>query len=331
MLPTLVRDADPAFRRTYIGGSDAAAIVGLGKWASPYSVWLEKTGQAPERDEPSERMRWGTLLESPVAEEWARREGVARLIPGRFQRMTSPSYVGGHADFLADHPADGRCLVEVKVSDRPSEWEDDTSVPAQYYLQVQHYLMVYGLEVGYLVVLLRGSELRSFRVLADPKVHTGLLEAYAAFWRLVEGGGIPEPDGHEATAQAIKARFPSDDGSEVVGTAVDALAVDRLLEARRVRKEAEAEETAASNVVKDRMGTSTRMLVPGVSVSWKQNRPSEVTDWKSVAEAYRMLLEDRGRAGWSEEAFPDLDTIESIHTNTIPGARVLRVTTKAEE
>ena len=32
-------------RRKTIGGSDAAGIVGLSKWASPFSVWAEKTGR----------------------------------------------------------------------------------------------------------------------------------------------------------------------------------------------------------------------------------------------------------------------------------------------
>lgn len=31
-------------RRKTIGGSDAAGIVGLSKWASPFSVWADKTG-----------------------------------------------------------------------------------------------------------------------------------------------------------------------------------------------------------------------------------------------------------------------------------------------
>ena len=32
-------------RRNTIGGSDAAGIVGLSSWASPFSVWAEKTGR----------------------------------------------------------------------------------------------------------------------------------------------------------------------------------------------------------------------------------------------------------------------------------------------
>ena len=34
-------------RSQYIGGSDAAAVVGLNAYASPYSLWAEKTGKIP--------------------------------------------------------------------------------------------------------------------------------------------------------------------------------------------------------------------------------------------------------------------------------------------
>ena len=34
-------------RSHYIGGSDAAAVVGLNAFSSPYSLWAEKTGRVP--------------------------------------------------------------------------------------------------------------------------------------------------------------------------------------------------------------------------------------------------------------------------------------------
>lgn len=38
-------------RRKTIGGSDAAAIVGLSRYASPYTVWADKTGRIPEKED----------------------------------------------------------------------------------------------------------------------------------------------------------------------------------------------------------------------------------------------------------------------------------------
>jgi len=35
-------------RRKGIGGSDAAAVLGLSKWKTPYALWLKKTGQGTD-------------------------------------------------------------------------------------------------------------------------------------------------------------------------------------------------------------------------------------------------------------------------------------------
>lgn len=53
-------------RRKTIGGSDAAGIVGLSRWTSPFSVWADKTGRAAEKED-TEAMRQGRDLEDYVA------------------------------------------------------------------------------------------------------------------------------------------------------------------------------------------------------------------------------------------------------------------------
>ena len=57
-------------RRQGIGGSDAAAAVGLSPWKTRLELWLEKTGQTPDREETPE-MRRGTLLEPVVKQLYA--------------------------------------------------------------------------------------------------------------------------------------------------------------------------------------------------------------------------------------------------------------------
>ena len=44
---------DTMNRRTYLGGSDTAAILGLSPWKSPLELYLEKIGEAPEQDRKS--------------------------------------------------------------------------------------------------------------------------------------------------------------------------------------------------------------------------------------------------------------------------------------
>lgn len=61
------RDAWLEWRRHGIGASDAAALVGLSKYHSPWSLWANKVGLLPDRPS-SMRQRVGKLLEPAIAE-----------------------------------------------------------------------------------------------------------------------------------------------------------------------------------------------------------------------------------------------------------------------
>lgn len=58
-------------RREGITGTDLPKILGLSKYGTALSVWLDKRGEL--RDEAGEAARWGNLLEDVVAQEWALR------------------------------------------------------------------------------------------------------------------------------------------------------------------------------------------------------------------------------------------------------------------
>lgn len=44
-----------ALRRKTVGGSDAAGIIGLSKWSTPYTVWADKTGRLPDKPDTEAR------------------------------------------------------------------------------------------------------------------------------------------------------------------------------------------------------------------------------------------------------------------------------------
>ncbi|MDR2014083.1 MAG: YqaJ viral recombinase family protein, partial [Azoarcus sp.] len=67
-------------RKTGIGGSDAAAAVGLNPYKSPLELWLEKTSrdtalEKPNPEDMAEPIYWGTLLEPFVAAAYTRQTG----------------------------------------------------------------------------------------------------------------------------------------------------------------------------------------------------------------------------------------------------------------
>ena len=57
------RDKWLKFRNLGIGGSEAAVIVGMNKWKSPFQLWLEKREEVePEDLSDNEYVYWGNVL-----------------------------------------------------------------------------------------------------------------------------------------------------------------------------------------------------------------------------------------------------------------------------
>jgi putative phage-type endonuclease len=90
------RDDWLAVRRTGIGGSDAAAAVGLNPYMSPLELWLDKTGRdaglaKPDPHDTTEPVYWGTLLEPIVAAAYTQQTGNrVRKVNAVLQHPTIP-------------------------------------------------------------------------------------------------------------------------------------------------------------------------------------------------------------------------------------------------
>lgn len=82
-------------RRHSIGGSDAAAIVGLNDYASPYSVWADKTDRLPEKED-SEAMRQGRDFEEYVAARFT--EATGKKVRRCNFIIQNPDYPFAHAN-----------------------------------------------------------------------------------------------------------------------------------------------------------------------------------------------------------------------------------------
>ena len=55
-------------RRSGIGGSDISAILGVSPWTDSFEVWLDKTGQLPDNDNPT--LQRGRVMESAIREAY---------------------------------------------------------------------------------------------------------------------------------------------------------------------------------------------------------------------------------------------------------------------
>jgi putative phage-type endonuclease len=203
-------------RTKYLGGTDVSAILGLNPYKTPLQVWLQKTGNAPEQaDNPA--MKWGRLLEAPIADEFARLRGV-QLKPGGFVTIKDKPYLAAHPDRLF---ADDSAVLEVKTAGVRSaaRWGQDGSpeMPPEYLAQVHWYILLKMVPVAYVAVLIGGSDYREYEVKADAEVEGRMQAAAERFWTdHVLTGKEPAIDGDATTAEYLARKFKVKDRKSVV-------------------------------------------------------------------------------------------------------------------
>ncbi len=166
-------------RRSLIGGSDAAAILGCNRFQSAYDIFLQKTGQAPEKV-ATEEMGAGHWFEDAIAGWYAKRTGREVWVDDETYRHPEYRYLGCHVDRFQNcsYPWASKGAVEIKLTSKATVYES-------YELQLQHILLVTGCQWG-TVVVQGGSKQIHKDFEADKDLHASMLVIYEKFWKAVE-------------------------------------------------------------------------------------------------------------------------------------------------
>lgn len=272
-------------RRLGIGGSDAAAVLGLSKWKTPYDVYADKLGLADPIPD-NEAMLWGRLQEPLIRQQYADRTGRAVTVPNA--PLVHPVHAFMRANL--DGATDDKRVFEAKTARTAQDWGEPGTdeVPQPYLLQVQHYMAVAGFVVADVAVLIGGSDFRIYEVPADPELQEMMIEAEAAFWDRVQRRDPPEP----VTLADAQARFGrSSRAGVVVATEAVEEAVHRLLAIKAQIKGLEGDEGDAKAIVMSALGEMDTLASPGgqVLVTWKAAKAAQRFDAKALQAAHPDL------------------------------------------
>lgn len=252
-------------RRKSIGGSDAAAIVGLNPWASPYSVWADKLGLVPPKDD-NEAMRLGRDLEDYVAKRFCEETG--KRVRRENSIIINPDYPFAHAN--VDRLIVGEDAgLEIKTTTSLNLKQfKNGEFPATYYAQCVHYMAVTGAKRWYLAVLILGRELKTFCIERDEAEICALMSAEAEFWALVKAGTPPAADGEKSTTEAISTIYSDggkDDCAELFAYESD---LSQYMALGNQIKDLKKLQDSCANKVKAYLGNTSRGESLGFSVNW---------------------------------------------------------------
>jgi predicted phage-related endonuclease len=241
-------------RSLFLGGSDAAAVMGLSPWATPVELWEQKTGRKPKATPTAAQQKVydrGHHLEPFIrgmVMDKLRANGLEVALLAANERYVDPEYgfLSCEIDFELVLTGDVVIGDEVVTLNREhvngdaksvtgfarKKWgEDDTEdVPIEYAAQFMHGLMVTGRNLCLVAALKSFDDVDIYWVRRDEETIAGMRPKLVSFWVDHVLAGVP-PDPIEF--DDIKALFPNDNGQAVDATVEIASKVRDLVEIKK--------------------------------------------------------------------------------------------------
>lgn len=196
------------WRKKGIGSSDAPAVCGVNPYRGAVEVWLEKIGASDDQID-NEKMLWGRLLEEPIAEEFGKRNSFEVTKPDAIIQHDKHDWMIANLDRLIRTP-EGEGILEIKTTSNLTHWNG--VVPDYVHVQVAHQLAVSGHAFAFVAVLLKGQELKTYKIDRDDAVIDKIIEVEGEFWtNYVEKKVPPAPEA--LTTKALGILYPHSNGS----------------------------------------------------------------------------------------------------------------------
>lgn len=260
-------------RAAGIGGSDAAAVLGVHPYRTRLALYHEKrrwiedpegaADAALNGDEDVELHWWGKRMEPLIAERYEMETGrrVIRHLNQEFVVHPDKPYIHGHIDFDVIDDARGIGVLETKNAGiyRAADWKDEPPLYAR--IQAAHYQALGSTGWCSVAACVGGNRLVYADFDRDDVFVSNLHEAIDLFWNgHVLAGVAPPADGRDlALLQGLWK--PNGERIELPEAALQL--DDNWVEARRSLKYSREDADDAEAAIKEMMGSAEVGLLPG--------------------------------------------------------------------
>lgn len=273
-----------ALRHKYIGGSDAAAVVGMNAYVSPYSLWAEKTGRLPGF-EGNLATEVGTYLEEFVAQKFTQETG--KKVRKSNQSWFNDQYPWAIANIDREIVGEDAGLEIKTTTELNLSKFKGGEYPSNYYVQIVHYLAVTGKKRWYLAVLIGNREFKWFTIERDEDEIKALMEAEKAFWEQVETDTPPIADGSSSTADTLSALYPNSNDT-AIGIGAFERELDNYFRLKEQLENIASTIDGIANRIKDHLRECERGEGEKYKVSWKTQTRSTFDSKKFIADHPEM-------------------------------------------
>ncbi len=288
MSNTIIRPRERAewleLRKTGIGSSEVATIVGLNPWETPYQLWRRKVGiDAPK--EENFAMKAGHYLEDAVSRFWADetgREIIKRSAGDLIIRDNDRPYLQVSPDrtyWLTGEKRNdtNKGILECKTTQMAVDADD---LPKHWFCQVQYQLGVAGIEHGSLAWLCSGREFGYKDIDLVPDFYQWLVEEVSRFW---QDNILARVEPSAVSVKDVLLKYNRHADGKIVEVGADIF--DACSELREIKKQIKGLETTQAELeerIKLAFGDAEGISFDGQTLAtWKAPKPSQKFDAKA--------------------------------------------------
>jgi len=273
-IPIKSRDQWLQERKGDVTASVAGAILGVHEYVTPYGLYMEKAGLAPEQEQVTPVIDEDSITLPPLLRgtlfERAAIDMVRMLRPDWEVSPANDAYyrmpearIGATPDAFARRPdIKGLGILQVKTTDglifRQKWLDEEGSVQVPLWIAVQALVEARLTGASWACVALLVGGINTKLHLIDIPLHEGvwarLVEEVREFWRRIEESDPPAPD-YGRDGALIAGLYATDDGTEV-----DLSSDNRIGEILDQRAGLKATETAGKDAEKRRRELDSEIL-----------------------------------------------------------------------
>lgn len=184
----LTREEWLDYRRMGLGGSDAAAILGISPFCTKRDLYYDKIGVQALVNEEEEN--WvakevGHRLEDLVAEIFSKKTGLEVFAVRKMFRHPLYPFMLADVDYFIKYPDGSLGILECKTTNYncQNKWADNAT-PMNYEYQGRHYMAVTNINKGYFACLYGNNENEFFirPMERDLDIEADLIAEEKEFW-----------------------------------------------------------------------------------------------------------------------------------------------------
>jgi len=178
-----------------VTSTEVSALFGMCPYMTLYDLWHRKRDEYRVTITQTERMTWGKRLEKAIATGVAEEQEWNIRAFNQYGRIPSLR-VGASFDYRI--LGDPKAVLEIKCVDSwiaKNQWDfKEGIVPPHIDMQVQHQMLVSGLDRAFIAVLVGGNALHLVDVKKNMEVHSSIVTEVTKFWQTIEQNQAPKPD-----------------------------------------------------------------------------------------------------------------------------------------